>query len=92
MAAAKKEVTEQLENIKNDYKAWENPVDIDNPYDEKVYWNLAAYIKNMPDEFTNYLSRTKTINKYAELKLDDAETIYTKNKGIVASNKDIFIE
>ena len=46
----------------------------------------------MPDEFTNYLSRTKTINKYAELKLDDAETIYTKNKGIVASNKDIFIE
>lgn len=92
LAAAKKEVTEQLENIKNDYKAWENPVDIDNPYDEKVYWNLAAYIKNMPDEFTNYLSRTKTINKYAELKLDDAETIYTKNKGIVASNKDIFIE
>lgn len=92
LAAAKKEVTEQLENIKNDYKAWENPVDIDNPYDEKVYWNLAAYIKNMPNEFTNYLSRTKTINKYAELKLDDAETIYTKNKGIVASNKDIFIE
>lgn len=92
LAAAKKEVTEQLENIKNDYKAWENPVDIDNPYDEKVYWNLAAYIKNMPYEFTNYLSRTKTINKYAELKLDDAETIYTKNKGIVASNKDIFIE
>ena len=92
LAAAKKEVTEQLENIKNDYKAWENPVDIDNPYDEKVYWNLAAYIKNMPGEFTNYLSRTKTINKYAELKLDDAETIYTKNKGIVASNKDIFIE
>ena len=92
LAAAKKEVTEQLENIKNDYKAWENPVDIDNPYDEKVYWNLAAYIKNMPDEFTNYLSRTKTINKCAELKLDDAETIYTKNKGIVASNKDIFIE
>lgn len=92
LAAAKKEVTEQLENIKNDYKAWENPVDIDNPYDEKVYWNLAAYIKNMPDEFTNYLSRTKTINKYAELKLDDAETIYTKNKGIVASNNDIFIE
>lgn len=92
LAAAKKEVTEQLENIKNDYKAWENPVDIDNPYDEKVYWNLAAYIKNMPVEFTNYLSRTKTINKYAELKLDDAETIYTKNKGIVASNKDIFIE
>ena len=88
LAAAKKEVTEQLENIKNDYKAWENPVDIDNPYDEKVYWNLAAYIKNMPDEFTNYLSRTKTINKYAELKLDDAETIYTKNKGIVASNKE----
>ena len=92
LATAKKEVTEQLENIKNDYKAWENPVDIDNPYDEKVYWNLAAYIKNMPDEFTNYLSRTKTINKCAELKLDDAETIYTKNKGIVASNKDIFIE
>lgn len=92
LAAAKKEVTAQLENVKNDYMAWENPVEINNPYDEKEYWNLATYIEKMPNEFIDYLSRTKTINKYAELKLENAETVYAKNKGIVASNTDIFVE
>ncbi|WP_370805990.1 hypothetical protein [Eubacterium ventriosum] len=35
LAAAKKEVTEQLENVRNKYEAWENPIGINNPYDEK---------------------------------------------------------
>lgn len=93
MADAKKEVTEQLENVRNKYKAWENPIGINNPYDEKEYWNLAKYIDRLGiDQTSAWLTREKEITKYAELKLDDAETIYTKNKGIVASNKDIFIE
>lgn len=93
LAAAKKEVTEQLENVKNTYKAWENPVDIDNPYDEKEYWNLAKYISKLGfDQAESWLSREKSITKYAELKLNEAENVYAKNAGIVASDTDIFIE
>ena len=93
LAAAKKEVTEQLENVNNSYKAWENPVDINNPYDDKEYWNLATYISREGFEQTEKrLSRIKTITKYAEIKPAEAEKVYAKNKGIVASDTSLFIE
>lgn len=92
LAAAKKEVTEQLENVRNKYKAWENPENINNPYDEKEYWNLATYIDKWTIEPTkNWLSREKEITKYAEIKSEEAQNVYKKNSGIVASNTEIFV-
>lgn len=92
LAAAKKEVTEQLENVRNKYKAWENPENINNPYDEKEYWNLAIYIDKWTIEPTkNWLSREKEITKYAEIKPEEAQNVYKKNSGIVASNTEIFV-
>ena len=92
LAAAKKEVTEQLENVRNKYKAWENPENINNPYDEKEYWNLATYIDKCTIEPTkNWLSREKEITKYAEIKPEEAQNVYKKNSGIVASNTEIFV-
>ena len=92
LAAAKKEVTEQLENVRNKYKAWENPENINNPYDEKEYWNLATYIDKWTIEPTkNWLSREKEITKYAEIKPEEAQNVYKKNSGIVASNTEIFV-
>lgn len=92
LAAAKKEVTEQLENVRNKYKAWENPENINNPYDEKEYWNLATYIDKWTIESTkNWLSREKEITKYAEIKPEEAQNVYKKNSGIVASNTEIFV-
>lgn len=92
LAAVKKEVTEQLENVRNKYKAWENPENINNPYDEKEYWNLATYIDKWTIEPTkNWLSREKEITKYAEIKPEEAQNVYKKNSGIVASNTEIFV-
>ncbi len=92
LAAAKKEVTEQLENVRNKYKAWENPIGINNPYDEKEYWNLAKYIDRLGiDQTIAWLTREKEITKYAEIKPEDAQNVYSKTSGIVASNTDIFV-
>ena len=92
LAAAKKEVTEQLENVRNKYKAWENPIGINNPYDEKEYWNLARYIDRLGiDQTIAWLTREKEITKYAEIKPEDAENVYSKTSGIIASNTDIFV-
>lgn len=92
MAAAKKEVTEQLENVRNKYKAWENPIGINNPYDEKEYWNLAKYIDRLGiDQTIAWLTREKEITKYAEIKPEDAQNVYSKTSGIIASNTDIFV-
>lgn len=92
LAAAKKEVTEQLENVRNKYKAWENPEGINNPYDDKEYWNLAKYIDRLGiDQTSAWLTREKEITKYAEIKPEDAENVYSKTSGIIASNTDIFV-
>ena len=92
LAAAKKEVTEQLENVRNKYKAWENPIGINNPYNEKEYWNLAKYIDRLGiDQTIAWLTREKEITKYAEIKPEDAQNVYSKTSGIVASNTDIFV-
>ena len=93
LAAAKKEVTDQLINVSNKYTAWENPEGINNPYDDKEYWNLAKYIdrKGM-DATEKWLSREKTITKYAEIKPEDSEKVYSKTEGIVASDTEIFID
>ena len=64
LAAAKKEVTEQLENVRNKYEAWENPIGINNPYDEKEYWNIAKYVDKLGKaEAFKWLSREKEITK-----------------------------
>ena len=68
MAAAKKEVTDQLENVSNKY-----------------------FVK-LHDAYTKILTRSREITKYAEIKKDDAQKVYAKNKGIVASNEDFFVE
>ena len=92
LAAAKKEVTEQLENVRNKYEAWENPIGINNPYDEKEYWNIAKYVDKLGKaEAFKWLSREKEITKYAEIKPKDAQNVYSKTNGIVASNTDIFV-
>lgn len=91
-AAAKKEVTDQLENVKNTYRAWEYPEGINNPYDNKVYWDLATYIEQMPNEYMNYLVKSRTITKYAEINKDDAQKVYAKHNDIVASDNEFFIE
>lgn len=92
LAAAKKEVTEQLENVRNKYEAWENPIGINNPYDEKEYWNIAKYVDKLGKaEAFKWLSREKEITKYAEIKPEDAQNVYSKTSGIVASNTDIFV-
>lgn len=93
MADAKKEVTEQLENVRNKYKAWENPIGINNPYDEKEYWNIAKYVDKLGKaEAFKWLSREKEITKYAEIKPEDSEKVYSKTEGIVASDNEFFIE
>ncbi|MFR6561067.1 MAG: hypothetical protein ACLUR5_02985 [Eubacterium ventriosum] len=38
------------------------------------------------------MTRSREITKYAEIKKDDAQKVYAKNKGIVASNEDFFVE
>ena len=91
-AAAKKEVTDQLENVKNTYRAWEYPEEINNPYDNKVYWDLATYIEQMPNEYKNYLVKSRTITKYAEINKNDAQKVYAKHNDIVASDNEFFIE
>lgn len=92
-AAAKKAVTDQLENIKNTYRAWEYAEDIENPYDDEIYWNFSTYIDKIGvDATTDLLARSKTITKYAEIKKDDAQKVYVKNKDIVASDEDFFVE
>lgn len=93
LAAAKKEVTDQLINVSNKYTAWENPEGINNPYDDKEYWNLAKYIDRIEMDATEkWLSREKTITKYAEIKPEDSEKVYSKTEGIVASDTEIFID
>lgn len=93
LAAAKKEVTDQLINVSNKYTAWENPEGIKNPYDDKEYWNLAKYIDRIGMDATEkWLSREKTITKYAEIKPEDSEKVYSKTEGIVASDTEIFID
>ena len=93
LAAAKKEVTDQLINVSNKYTAWENPEGINNPYDDKKYWNLAKYIDRIGMDATEkWLSREKTITKYAEIKPEDSEKVYSKTEGIVASDTEIFID
>lgn len=93
LAAAKKEVTDQLINVSNKYTAWENPEGINNPYDDKEYWNLAKYIERIGMDATEkWLSREKTITKYAEIKPEDSEKVYSKTEGIVASDTEIFID
>lgn len=93
LAAAKKEVTDQLINVSNKYTAWENPEGINNPYDDKEYWNLAKYIDRIGTDATEkWLSREKTITKYAEIKPEDSEKVYSKTEGIVASDAEIFID
>lgn len=93
LAAAKKEVTDQLINVSNKYTAWENPEGINNPYDDKEYWNLAKYIDRIGTDATEkWLSREKTITKYAEIKPEDSEKVYSKTEGIVASDTEIFID
>lgn len=93
LAAAKKEVTDQLINVSNKYTAWENPEGINNPYDDKEYWNLAKYIDWIGTDATEkWLSREKTITKYAEIKPEDSEKVYSKTEGIVASDTEIFID
>lgn len=92
LAAAKKEVTEQLENVRNKYEAWENPIGINNPYDEKEYWNIAKYVDKLGKaEAFKWLSREKEITKYAEINPKDTQNVYSKTNGIVASNTDIFV-
>lgn len=39
-----------------------------------------------------YLSKSKTITKYLEIRPDDLESTYEKTTGIVASDKDVFSE
>lgn len=93
LAAAKKEVTDQLINVSNKYTAWENPEGINNPYNDKEYWNLAKYIDRIGMDATEkWLSREKTITKYAEIKPEDSEKVYSKTEGIVASDTEIFID
>lgn len=93
LAAAKKEVTDQFINVSNKYTAWENPEGINNPYDDKEYWNLAKYIDRIGMDATEkWLSREKTITKYAEIKPEDSEKVYSKTEGIVASDTEIFID
>ena len=93
LAAAKKEVTDQFINVSNKYTAWENPEGINNPYDDKKYWNLAKYIDRIGMDATEkWLSREKTITKYAEIKPEDSEKVYSKTEGIVASDTEIFID
>lgn len=93
LAAAKKEVTDQFINVSNKYTAWENPEGINNPYDDKEYWNLATYIERIGMDATEkWLSREKTITKYAEIKPEDSEKVYSKTEGIVASDTEIFID
>ena len=91
-AAAKKAVTDQLENVNNTYKAWEYAENIANPYDDETYWNFAKYIKIFKNQAKNILSKERTITKYAEIKKDDAQKVYVKNKDIVASDEDFFVE
>ena len=92
MAAAKKAVTDQLINVSNKYTAWENPEGINNPYDDKEYWNIAKYVDKLGKaEAFKWLSREKEITKYAEINPKDAQNVYSKTSGIVASNTDIFV-
>ena len=92
-AAAKKEVTDQLENVNNKYKVWEYAEGIENPYDNKVYWDFARYILELGSDATiSTLTRTITITKYAEINKNDAQKVYAKHNDIVASDNEFFIE
>ena len=93
LAAAKNEVIDQLKDIKNTYKVWEYAEGIENPYDAKIYWNLARYISEIGIQATtSTLTRTRTITKYAEINKADAQKVYAKHNDIVASDNEFFIE
>lgn len=88
LEAAKREVKATIEAIANRYHAWENPVEINNPYDDKQYWGITQYVDALR---TDMLIRdTPTIKEYAEIGLNDAETMFEKKKDIVASDENIF--
>ena len=86
LEAAKREVKTTIEAISNKYHAWENPVGINNPYDDKQYWGLSDYIAH---EQRNVLIRNTTITEYAEIGLNEAETMFEKKKDIVATDENI---
>lgn len=88
LEAAKREVKNDIEQIANRYHAWENPVGIDNPYDNEKYWGLAEYIAYQQKSLL--MRTTPVVKEYAEIKLEDAETMFEKKKNIVASDEDIF--
>ena len=54
------------------------------------YWNLARYINEMPKDYMEYLSRSRTITKYLEIRPDELESTYAKTTGIIASDKEVF--
>lgn len=88
LEAAKREVKATIEAIANRYHAWENPVGINNPYDDKQYWGITQYVDALR---TDMLIRdTSTIKEYAEIGINDAETMFEKKKNIVASDENIF--
>lgn len=88
LEAAKREVKATIEAIANKYHAWENPVGINNPYDDKKYWGLAEYVAASSQYML--VRDTSTIKEYAEIGIDDAETMFEKKKDIVASDENIF--
>lgn len=44
----------------------------------------------MPNDFKEYLSRSRTITKYLEIRPDELESTYAKTTGIIASDKEVF--
>lgn len=51
---------------------------------------MARYINEMPNDFKEYLSRSRTITKYLEIRPNELESTYAKTTGIVASDKEVF--
>ena len=64
---------------------------------QSIWWerilNIAKYVDKLGKaEAFKWLSREKEITKYAEIKPEDSEKVYSKTEGIVASDTEIFID
>lgn len=44
----------------------------------------------MPKDYMEYLSRSRTITKYLEIRPDELASTYAKTTGIIASDKEVF--
>ena len=85
-------LNESLSNLYYGVRSIEQRIAENIDINDVVRIHFTEYIEKLHDAYTKILTRSREITKYAEIKKDDAQKVYAKNKGIVASNEDFFVE